>query len=248
MTQRVLITGAAGGIGQATAFRFARAGARLVLTDRDADAVAAIADQLRADGADIALVSAANIADPDEVTALFAAITDAVGGLDAAFNNAGRGGGQIALDAMDDAHWLDVIQTNLSGTFYCLRAEVQMMLADRGGAIVNNSSILGLHGGMNAAYTASKHGIAGLTKSAAIQYAQRGIRVNAVCPGLIDAGIGKRVLEREAPQVQKLINMHPMARAGSADEVAAAVLWLCSAEASYMTGHMLPVDGGYGAW
>lgn len=248
MQQRVLITGAAGGIGAATARAFAAQGAQLALTDQDAQALHTTAEALRAEGATVALTQATDIRDSAAVDALFAQIHAALGGLDAAFNNAGRGGGEIPLHEMDDAHWQDVLQTNLSGTFYCLRAAVRLMLGSGGGAIVNNSSILGLHGGMNAAYTASKHGVSGLTKSAALQYARQNIRVNAVCPGLIDAGMGIKVLGRESTKVQALIDKHPMGRPGTAEEVAGAVLWLCSPAANFVTGQLLAIDGGYSAW
>ncbi len=246
--RRVLVTGAAGEIGMATARSFAASGARLALTDHDADALEKAATTLRDEGARVDVEVSADIRRQDSVQHLFHQIEDRWSGLDAAFNNAGRGGGEVPLDRMDDEHWLDILQTNLTGTFFCLRAEIQLMLRDGGGAIVNNSSILGIHGGANAAYTASKHGVSGLTKSAAIQYAQRGIRINAVCPGLIDAGMGKKVLAREQTKVQAMLDKHPIGRAGTAEEVAGAVVWLCSDAASYVTGHLMPVDGGYSAW
>ncbi|MFI4979815.1 MAG: SDR family oxidoreductase, partial [Nevskiales bacterium] len=134
----------------------------------------------------------------------------------------------------------------LSGTWRCMKHEIRMMLnQEGGGAIVNNCSILGINGGANASYTATKHGIAGLTKSAAVSYAAKGVRVNAVCPGLIEAGLGLNVIRRGEEALRKFLSLHPIGRAGTAMEVVNAVLWLCSDEASFIHGHMMPVDGGY---
>lgn len=239
----VLVTGAAGGIGLASSRRFLAAGACLIISDKDEAALRQAADDLNTPGL---TVVAADISDATSVQRLFAAIETAHGRLDGAFNNAGRGGGEIPLGEMDHALWHDIIATNLTGTFLCMQAELQLMQRQGRGAIVNNSSILGLHGGINAAYTAAKHGVCGLTKSAALTYGAQGIRVNAVCPGLVEAGLGLKVLARSADKVEQYLALHPQGRPGTPEEVADAALWLLSDAASYVTGHMLPVDGGYG--
>ena len=239
----VLVTGAAGGIGLASCRRFLDAGATLVVSDRDEAALAVAVDSLA--NSEIAVIPA-DIADAASVAQLFAAIDERFGRLDGAFNNAGRGGGEIPLGELEHALWHDVIATNLTGTFLCLQAELRLMQRQGSGAIVNNSSILGLHGGINAAYTAAKHGVSGLTKSAALNYARYGIRVNAVCPGLVEAGLGLKVLARSPEKVERYLSLHPQGRPGTPEEVAEAALWLLSERSSYVTGHLLPVDGGYG--
>ena len=236
--QRVLVTGAAGGIGQESCRCFLEAGARLVMSDRDGEALGASPDEV--------LAVTADIADAAEVAALFARIESVLGGLDGAFNNAGRGGGEIPLAEIEAELWHDVIAINLTGTFHCMQADLRMMLGQGGGSIVNNGSILGLHGGVNPAYTAAKHGVSGLTKSAALVYSAQGIRVNAVCPGLIEAGLGLKVLSRPSEKVDQYLALHPQGRPGHASEVAQAALWLLSERSSYVTGHLLAVDGGYG--
>lgn len=139
------------------------------------------------------------------------------------------------------------MRINLGGTYHCMKHEVRMMLARGRGSIVNNSSLWGLHGGPTAAYTASKHGVVGLTKHAAITYAPMGLRINAICPGIISAGLGLKVLNRPAAAVKTLLDKVPQKRAGTAEEVAAAAVWLCSDAASYINGHMMAIDGGCGS-
>lgn len=244
-TPITLITGAAGGIGRATAALFAARGHHLVVSDRDAKTTQAAADDLAAPAGVTAI--AADVADADAVARLFQQIGDRLGRLDCAFNNAGvTGGGKPLLDS-DPAVWDQCVAVNLSGTYHCMRGELSLMLPAGGGAIVNASSILGLNGGTSPGYTATKHGIAGLTKSVALTYADQGIRCNAVCPGLIDAGLSAQVLREGGPKAEAFIGLHPMGRAGTADEVAEAVWWLCSSGARFTTGQMLTVDGGYSA-
>lgn len=239
-----LVTGACGGIGAVTARLFAQRGYRLALTDIDAQRLKQLAAELREAGAE-ATAHVCDVGDTTAVATLFAWVADRYGRLDAAFNNAGVGGGGAALADTDDARWQACMHVNLNGTYLCMKQEVQMMLAQGRGAIVNNCSVLGISGGANAAYTASKHGIAGLTKSAAISYGAKGLRINAVCPGLIAAGLGLNVLQRQADGGAGLVALCPMNRAGQAEEVAQAVAWLCSEQASFVNGHLLAVDGGY---
>lgn len=243
-----LVTGAGGGIGYTTALEFARRGYQLALCDVAGGGAERVADEIRSAGG-IAEGWSANIGIGDEVRAMFAAILERYGRLDVAFNNAGVSGGRIPLMDAEEADFDQCIQTNLKGTWLCMKYEIQQMLRQGAGVIVNNCSIIGLNAGVGAAYCASKHGVAGLTKSAALVYAQQGVRVNAVCPGLIEAGLGKKLIARfeKAGEADKLYATIPAGRPGSAEEVAKAVLWLCSDEASFVHGHMLPVDGGYNA-
>lgn len=243
----VLITGAGGGIGRVTAQAFAAAGAQLFLTDNRAAPLEETLAALPA-GATAAF-AVADVGDPASVQGLFAALIKRYGRLDSAFNNAGVGGGAKPLAEVDDAVWDQCLRVCLTGTFLCMREELRILQAQgQGGTIVNNCSVLGIKGGLgdaSAPYTAAKHGIAGLTKNAAITYGPQGIRINAVCPGLIEAGLGLKVMERPAEKVEKLIAMHPQGRAGTAQEVASAVLWLASEQSSFVNGHLLAVDGGY---
>jgi len=242
----VLITGAGGGIGGVTAQAFAQAGARLYLTDnrREAldEALSALPKGTEAAG------EVLDIGDAQAVSALFTALIKRYGRLDSAFNNAGIGGGGKPFAEVEDAVWDNCLRVCLTGTFLCMREELRLMQAQGGGTIVNNCSVLGIKGGLgdaSAPYTAAKHGIAGLTKNAAITYGSQNIRVNAVCPGLISAGLGLKVMQRPAEKVERLMSMQPQGRAGTAEEVAAAVLWLASEQSSFVNGHMLAVDGGY---
>lgn len=243
-----LVTGAGSGIGCVTAHEFARRGYRLALCDIDGAAAERTADTIRAAGG-IAHAWAANVGLAADVAQLFEHVFARFGRLDVAFNNAGISGGRKAVIEAEEADFDACIQTNLKGTWLCMKHEIGHMLEHGGGTIVNNSSIIGLNGGVGAAYCASKHAIAGLTKSAALVYAAKGIRVNAVCPGLIEAGLGQKLIERfeRSGEADKLYGTIPAGRAGSAEEVARAVLWLCSDDASFVHGHMLPVDGGYNA-
>lgn len=241
----VLVTGAGGGIGCATAMAFAASGYRVIGADIRLGAAEQTAERIRAAGGD-AIAAHADIADAGSVAALFGLIAARYGRLDAAFNNAGVGVPRRELAEGDDDEWLRSIAVNLTGTYYCLKAEIRMMLAHGGGCIVNNGSVYSLRAGVNAPYVASKHGIAGLTKSAALTYASRGVRINAVCPGLIDAGMGAALIRHLAArnEVDTLVKNAPAGRAGTAEEVASAVVWLCSDAASYLHGHLLAIDGG----
>lgn len=242
----VLITGAGGGIGRAASLKFAAGGYRVVACDLDGAQAEQTVAEVRKAGGDAEAVTV-DIGDSAHVQKLIRDIAARHGRLDAAFNNAGQSTQRRPLAELAEADWDSALRTNLTGTFLCMKYEIVQMLAQGGGCIVNNCSVFGLGGSVGAAYTATKHGIAGLTRSAAISYASKGVRVNAVCPGLIDAGMGARYIERAGDEVQATLALHPAGRAGTADEVADAVVWLCSDEARYMHGHMLALDGGYGA-
>jgi NAD(P)-dependent dehydrogenase (short-subunit alcohol dehydrogenase family) len=241
----MLITGAASGIGRATAEALAREGARIVASDIDADAGAAAAGALREAGADVRFV-ACDVADEEAVGALVRAALDAFGRLDGAANCAGVGGGHALTHDYPVDVWDRIVGINLRGTWLGMRAEIPALLAHGdGGAIVNVASTLGLRGAPNASpYSASKHGVIGLTRTAAIEYAQRGIRVNAVCPGAIDTPMMDETFARFPGFREALTGFVPMGRMGSAGEVAAAIVWLLSDAASFVTGETLTVEGG----
>ncbi len=241
----VLVTGGGGGIGRITAATFATQGYRVAVSDIQPDTVKETVELIQAAGgkADAFIT---DIGDPAQVAALFESIKSLYGRLDAAFNNAGisSGGNRGPFADTDDELWENSVRINLSGTYYCMKQELRMMVAQKRGAIVNNCSVLGISGGISAPYTATKHGIAGLTKSAAMGYGRMNIRVNAVCPGLINAGMGERIIKRSAQMAQQLVNFQPIPRPGTGEEVAHTVVWLCSDQSSYITGHLLPIDGG----
>ncbi len=239
----VLVTGAASGIGRATAGQLAEMGARVLASDIDADAGEAAAAALRDAGGDVRFV-AGDIAEDDTAAALVAAAVDAFGRLDGAANCAGIGGGHASTHEYPVETWDRIVGVNLRGTWLAMRAELPALLGG-GGAIVNVASTLGLRGSPNASpYSASKHGVIGLTRTAAIEYAPHGIRVNAVCPGAIDTPMMDETFARFPGFREMLVGFVPMGRMGSADEVAAAIVWLLSDAASFVTGETLTVEGG----
>jgi NAD(P)-dependent dehydrogenase (short-subunit alcohol dehydrogenase family) len=236
-----LVTGASGGIGRATALAFAAEGAAVVVSDVNDDAGEETVALIAAAGAK-AIYQRCNVAEPDEVKALVARAVQEYGRLDFAHNNAGIN--NMGADEYQDEVWDRAVSVNLSGVMYCMREEAEVMLAQGKGAIVNTSSINGLVGnGAQPGYTATKHGVIGLTRHGALRWAKAGIRVNAVCPGVIETPMTAPLAAN--PDMRKVIDgMTPMGRMGQAEEIAAAVLWLCSDQASFVTGHPLVVDGG----
>jgi NAD(P)-dependent dehydrogenase (short-subunit alcohol dehydrogenase family) len=245
--QVALVTGASSGMGLATAQAFAEAGASVVLADINEDALRAATDGLTTAG-HTALGVTCDVSDEEEVAALVAHTVASFGRLDMAFNNAG-----IMIppsDAADEpAHNFDRVDAiNLRGVWACMKHELRQMRAQGTGAIVNCSSLGGLVGlPGRASYHASKHGVLGLTKSAALEYVPRGVRINAVCPGTIDTPMVARMIEEGELDMSEAIKNQPIGRLGRADEIAAAVLWLCSPASSFVIGVALPVDGGYTA-
>ena len=245
--QVALVTGAGSGMGLVTAQAFADAGAAVVLSDIDEDTLRTAADDLTAAGHQ-ALGVRCDVSDEDSVAAMVKATVDTFGRLDMAFNNAGIQA--PPTDAADEpAETFDRVNAiNLRGIWACMKHELGQMRTQGSGAIVNCSSLGGLVGlPGRAAYHASKHGVIGLTRSAALEYAPRGIRINAICPGTFETPMVTDMIAKGELSVPDAIGNQPIGRLGRADEIAASVLWLCSPGASMVLGVALPVDGGYTA-
>jgi NAD(P)-dependent dehydrogenase (short-subunit alcohol dehydrogenase family) len=240
-----LVTGGGSGIGEACVREFAARGARVVVADLELDRAERVAGSVRSTGGEIATVQA-NVADSQSVEAMVRFAVDTYGGLDMAVNNAGIGGAQAPTGEYPIDSWQQVIDVNLSGVFYCMRHEIPAMLERGGGAIVNMASVLGSVGFAHSpAYAAAKHGVVGLTKSAALEYGTRNIRVTAVGPGFIVTPLLERSLTPEARQA--IGDLHAVKRMGTVGEVAALVTFLVSDAASFITGSYHLVDGGYTA-
>ncbi|MFL6353077.1 MAG: SDR family NAD(P)-dependent oxidoreductase [Bryobacteraceae bacterium] len=245
--QTGLVTGAGSGIGLATARAFAEAGAAVALIDIDENAIGSAAEQLRSAGHK-AIALRCDVSDEDAVAAIVHQTISKFGQLDFAFNNAGI---QVPVAETADARGEDfdrLMAINLRGVWACMKHELRHMREQASGAIVNCSSTSGLVGvaGLGA-YTASKHGVIGLTKSAALEYAARGIRINAICPGAIDTPMVADALANEPETMKAVMKEIPLGRLGSSEEIASAVLWLCSPDAGFMVGQVIVPDGGYTA-
>jgi NAD(P)-dependent dehydrogenase (short-subunit alcohol dehydrogenase family) len=240
-----LVTGGASGIGRATALAFAREGARVSIADIDVDGSQETLQLIKERGGD-ALFVRADVTQAADVEALIGEVVKTCGRLDCAFNNAGTVGKPSSTTQCTEENWNWTIDVNLKGVFLCLKYEIPFMLKQGHGAIVNTASIAGIAGiRNNVAYVAAKHGVVGLTKAAALEYAQSGIRVNAVCPGFVRTPILE--LDGTPEGESRYARLQPMGRLGQPEEVAETVAWLCSDAASFVTGHIMSVDGGMAA-
>ncbi len=243
----ILVTGAGSGIGRAAALMLAQAGGRVAVVDQTLDAAEATVQTIRQAGGE-AIALQADVSDEAAVETMVARTVSAFGRLDGAFNNAGIGAGRIGavpcnIAEMSSEVWGRIIAVNLTGVWLCMKYELaQMQQQDAGGAIVNTASIAGHIGIPTAsAYVASKHGVLGLTKSAALEYAARRIRVNAVCPGYVQTGMTSDI---DAERVAQIVAKVPLRRLGESHEIAEMVLWLLSERASFVTGAGMTLDGG----
>jgi len=236
-----LVTGGGGGIGRAAALHFAHSDAAVLVCDVNDEGGRETVSMIAAGGG-IAAYQHCDVSNGTQVKAMVAAAVETFGRIDYAFNNAGIN--VLTADEYEDENWARSIGVNLSGVMMCMREEAEVMLRQGGGAIVNTASINGLVGNPGQpGYTASKHGVVGLTRHGALRWAQAGIRVNAVCPGVIETAMTEPLVAN--PEMRKVIDaMTPMGRMGKADEIAAAVVWLCSDAASFVTGHPMVIDGG----
>ena len=239
-----LVTGGGSGIGQAACHLYAREGAKVVVSDIDPRGGEAVVQAVKEEGGE-AIFLRADVSNPGDCQAMVDATVEEYGRLDIAFNNAGIGGEANLTAEYSAEGWQKVIDINLSGVFYCMKYEIPVMLQVGAGAIVNMASVLGQAAfAQSPAYVAAKHGVVGLTKTAAVEYSNQGIRVNAVGPGFISTPLISN-LEEDQQIRNYLVSLHPMGRLGEAEEVAELVIWLSSDKASFVNGGYYAVDGGY---
>ncbi len=240
-----LVTGAASGIGRATALTCAREGAKLIIADMNEDGGQQTVHMITENGGDATFVQV-DVTSATEVEAMISKAVETYGRLDCAHNNAGiLGTPFIPMTDYTEDEWDQIMNINLKGVWLCMKYEIPQMLQQGGGAIVNTASGAGLVGSASfPIYDASKHGVVGLTKSAALQYAKQGIRVNAVCPGVIRTPMVEQGIQINPQFEEGAIARNPSGRLGKPEEVAEAVVWLCSDTASFVTGHAMSVDGG----
>jgi len=243
----VLVTGGTSGLGYDGALAFAREGAKVVIAGRRAKEGEEAAAGIRQAGGEAVYVQA-DVSREEDVANLARQCVDTYGGLDCAYNNAGIDGTLMTsiVDYKKEV-WDQVMAVNLTGMFLCMKYEIPEMIKRGGGSIVNMSAVAGFKAGkrVGSAYITSKHGVIGLTKTGAIEYADQGIRVNAVCPAMIETPMSHKTFLKDEAAAQRSISLHPIGRVGKPEEVSALVLWLCSEEAGFVTGAAIPVDGGF---
>lgn len=247
-----LVTGAGNGIGRSSALLFAEEGARVVVVDLLVDAGEETVSLIKKANGEASFIQA-DLRKAADVEAMVSKTVERYGRLDYAHNNAGIMGSMSGTLDCTEEDWDAVVDTNLKGVWNCLRYEIPQMLSQGGGAIVNTASKVGLSAGIlglpgNPAYTASKHGVVGLTKQAGMEFAKYGVRVNAVCPGWVDTLMTRAANEEEEKaQMKEILATEPIERKGKPEEIAEAAVWLCSDAASFVIGHAMLVDGGWGA-
>ena len=243
----ILVTGASKGIGYATSLKLAALGAKLIIASRNLNGLEKIGGEIEKIGAK-PLIIPTDITKSNDVDALFNSIIKKYGKLDGAFNNSGILENSSHLHSIDEMEFWDVINTNIYGTWLWMKKEINIMLKNSNGSIVNCSSINGIKGNPNyPIYSASKHAIIGLTKSAAISYAKNSIRINAIAPGPTETNMMNQIDQSNKNKKDKIINWIPMKRYGSPNEIADSVVWLLSRDSQYITGSLISIDGGIGA-
>ena len=243
-----LITGGGSGIGKASALAFAREGSKVVVADVNVEGGEQTVRLIQDTGGEATFVRA-DVSISSDVADMVSHAVQTYNRLDCAFNNAGVSGGPGRVHEYTEENWSRVLNINLTGVWLCMKYEIIQMLNQGGGAIVNTASVMGLVGGSRSpAYGATKHGVVGLTKTAAVDYAREAIRVNAVCPGYIRTPMIEQGVLLDPGGEERVVSRHPMHRLGTPEEIAEAVVWLCSDAASFVTGHAMAVDGGYVAW
>ncbi len=238
-----LVTGGGSGIGRNTALSFAEEGAKVVVADVTVEGGEETARMIKETGGEAVFVKT-DVRRAKDVELLIKKAVDTYGRLDCAFNNAGIDGDLGPVQEQSEENWDRVISINLKGVWLCMKYEIRQMLKQGSGAIVNTSSITGLRGLGTVAYAASKHGVVGMTKVAALENAQAGIRVNAVCPAAVYTPMVANLMEADPDMKAYIENLQPMGRVAQPEEISRTVVWLCSHAASFITGHSLPIDGG----
>ena len=240
-----LVTGAGSGIGRATAVAFAREGAQVAVADVAVEGGEETVGMIERDGGQATFIRV-DVTDPGQVEDMVKKTVETYGRLDCAHNNAGIGGIGVPTDEHTEEDFDRTIAINLKGVWLGMKYQIPQMLKQGGGAIVNTASVVGLVGAANlCAYVASKHGVVGLTKSAALEYARKGVRVNCICPGVVRTPLNEFYWDKYPGTEEKSLEAEPMGRFARPEEMADGVLWLCSDEASFVHGHPMAIDGGY---